>query len=97
MLTAQEYIRYDELSALSAHCRISSADDTKEEAADKFIAALSELLDRCGLEKGCHLIKEKDYKKLTRMIDADSINYSPSRTLSDSEIMMLLDRIRRGY
>lgn len=31
------------------------------------------------------------------MIDADSINYSPSCTFSDSEIRMLLDQIRRGY
>lgn len=30
-------------------------------------------------------------------IDADSINYSPSRTLTDSEIRMLLDQIRRGF
>ena len=43
------------------------------------------------------LLDEKDYDRLTAMIDADSINYSPSRTFSDSEIRMLLDQIRRGY
>ncbi|MCR4991897.1 MAG: hypothetical protein K6A45_02525 [Lachnospiraceae bacterium] len=31
------------------------------------------------------------------VIDADSINYSPSRTFTDSEIRMLLDQIRRGF
>lgn len=31
------------------------------------------------------------------VIDADSINYSPSRTLTESEIKMLLDQIRRGF
>ena len=31
------------------------------------------------------------------LIDADSVNYSPSCTFSDGEIKMLLDQIRRGY
>ena len=97
MITAQEYLRYEEMASLAVHCGIATEEDAKEEASDKLIATLADLLDRCGLEKNCALIKEKDYKKLTRMIDADSINYSPSRTFSDSEIMMLLDRIRRGY
>lgn len=34
--------------------------------------------------------------KLVKMIDADSINYSPSRTFTDSEVRMILDQIRRG-
>ena len=59
--------------------------------------ALKDLLDTCGLEKGCPPLDEKDYDRLTNMIDADSINYSPARTFSDSEIRMLLDQIRRGY
>lgn len=45
----------------------------------------------------CTALREEDYDKLVGMIDADSINYSPSRTFSDSEIRMLLDQIRRGY
>jgi hypothetical protein len=52
---------------------------------------------KCGLEKGCDLLNTSDYDQLTEMIDADSINYSPSRTLTDSEIKMLLDQIRRGF
>ena len=71
--------------------------DGREAAADKLILALKALLDKCGLEKGCPPLDEKDYDRLTNMIDADSINYSPSRTFSDSEIRMLLDQIRRGY
>ncbi len=47
--------------------------------------------------KLCALLSDSDYDKLTRMIDADSVNYSPSITLTDSEIRMLLDQIRRGY
>lgn len=66
------------------------------EAAGKMIGTLRALLNRCGLEKQCAELREEDYPKLVRMIDADSINYSPSRTLSDREITTLLDRIRKG-
>lgn len=61
------------------------------------ILEIGQLLDRCGLEKGCDLIKADDFEKLTKMINADSINYSPSRTFTDNEIRMLLDQIRRGF
>ena len=66
-------------------------------AADRFILETAGLLEMCGLEKSCDLLKTEDFDKLVKMIDADSINYSPSRTLSDNEIRMLLDQIRRGY
>ena len=82
---------------MARFCRLADEGDGEEAAADRLIEALKKLLDRCGLEKGCALLREKDYDKLTRMIDADSINYSPSRTLTDVEIRMLLDQIRRGY
>ncbi|MBR6404652.1 MAG: iron-containing alcohol dehydrogenase [Lachnospiraceae bacterium] len=94
---AQENERYEELAALAAHCGIASDADPVEQAADKMLLSLRELLDLCGLERGCSALSENDYEELTRLIDADSINYSPSRTLSDSEIRMLLDQIRRGY
>ncbi len=97
VVSAQEYARYNEMAKLAKYCRLADGKESAEEAADKLIAALSDLLIKCGLEKGCPLLKEKDYDTLTRMIDADSVNYSPSRTLTDNEIRMLLDRIRRGY
>ena len=97
IIEAQENIRYDELAALAVHCSLADESEPKEQAADKLILALKELLDKCGLERGCSLLSESDYDKLTGMIDADSINYSPSRTFGDSEIRMLLDLIRRGY
>ncbi len=68
-----------------------------EKASDLLLLALKNLLEKCGLEQGCDLLQEKDYEQLTDMINADSINYSPSRTFTDNEIRMLLDQIRRGY
>ncbi len=97
IMAAQEFSRYEEMSALAKYCGIAAEDEAQEAAADKLIAALKALLDRCGLEKGCAALQEADYDKLVRMIDTDSVNYSPSRTLTDNEIRMLLDQIRRGY
>ncbi len=97
IVLAQEHLRYEEMSALAKHCGFADDNDPQDKAADKLISALKNLLDICGLEKGCPLLKEKDYDKLTKMIDADSVNYSPSVTFTDNEIKTLLDQIRRGY
>ncbi len=94
---AQENLRYEEMAALAEHCNLTSEDDTVEQAADKLILAFRNLLDRCGLEHGLPALQECDYQELIKMIDNDSINYSPSKTFTDSEIRMLLDQIRRGF
>ncbi|MBQ7727594.1 MAG: iron-containing alcohol dehydrogenase [Clostridia bacterium] len=97
IISAQEHLRYEEMADLARYCGMASETDPAETAADKLIGSLKDLLDLCGLEKGCELLKEKDYDKLTKMINADSINYSPSRTFTDDDIKTLLDQIRRGY
>lgn len=86
----------DKLAKLSAYCGFSKETEDKAAAVDRFIAALEDLLKTCGFERGCDLIDEKDYKKLTRMINSDSVNYSPPKTLSNKEIVRLLDEIRKG-
>ena len=86
----------DKLAKLSIYCGFSNETVDKVAGADRFITALEELLKNCGIERSCDLIDEKDYKKLTKMINADSINYSPTKTLSDKEIVRLLDEIRMG-
>ncbi len=97
IMEAQENERYNELAELAVHCGVADGDDAPETASDKMILAIKDLLEKCGLEQGCGPLNVTDYDTLTDMINADSINYSPSRTLTDSEIRMLLDQIRRGY
>lgn len=98
VIKAQENQRYAELAALHVHCHPDAWKKTDEvAAADKLILELEDLLVRCGLENGCSLLEVKDYDQLVKMINADSINYSPSRTFTDYEIRMLLDQIRRGF
>ena len=100
VVKAQENQRYGRLAELFFHCHpcngtVDVSDDVA--AADRFLMEVGNLLDRCGLEKSCSLLKAEDFGRLVKMINADSINYSPSRTLTDSEIRMILDQIRRGF
>ena len=97
VIAAQENQRYEEMAALAVYCGLAEASCPEDRASDLLILALKKLLEDCGLEQGCAQLQEQDYERLTDMINADSINYSPSRTLTDSEIRMLLDQIRRGY
>ena len=102
VVKAQENQRYDRLAELYDHCHPEAGSMPEEErldevAADRMLAELDAFLDRCGLERGCSLLQVNDYDQLVKMIDADAINYSPSRTFTDHEIRMLLDQIRRGF
>jgi len=102
VVKAQENQRYDRLADLYFHCHPGEGNpavdtDGDASAADRFLLEIGNLLDRCGLEKGCGMLRADDFGKLVKMINADSINYSPSRTLTDSEIRMILDQIRRGF
>ena len=86
----------DRLAALAVSCSLADPGDDRRAAVDKLFSALKALLDRCGLEHGCSAVREEDYPQLVKMIDADSVNYSPPKTLGDGEIRTLLDAIRKG-
>lgn len=96
VMTAQRDECLDALAVLAVYCGFAEAADEPDTAADKMFAALRDLLRQCGMEKGCRAIKTGDYHKLTRMIDNDSINYSPPRTFTDREILAILEHIRKG-
>ena len=86
----------DKLAALSVYCGFASDDDDAGEAADKLLYELKKLLITCGFAGGLDKISEGDYPKLVKGINSDSINYSPAKTLTDKEIVYLLDRIRES-
>ena len=96
VLTLQKEACLEPLAALSVYCGCAAEDDPPEDAADRLLEALRQLLERCGLEKGCPALVVQDEARLVQMIDADSINYSPAKTLSDREIRQLLAEIREG-
>ncbi len=92
----QKEICREKLAALSVYCGFAEKDEAPAAAAEKYLEKLTQLLKLCGLQKGCDALKQDDYPKLLKMINADSINYSPSKTLRDEEILALLDQIRKG-
>lgn len=96
VVRAQKEARREVLADLALRCSLAQPGDSPAEAAEKFLEGLEQLLDLCGLEKGCPLIRREDYEQLIRMIDDDSINYSPVKTFTDGEVQKLLEQIRKG-
>lgn len=96
VIREQRRLCADPLGALAVYCGLAKEGEEPLAAAEKLLAALEDLLRRCGLPKGCKPLREEDYHKLSQMIDKDSINYSPPKTFTDTEIIIILDKIRRG-
>ena len=96
VLEHQKDVSMEPLAELAAYCGLTAPGDSPQVAGEKMLAALKNLLDACGLEKGCPAIQPEDYEALVRLIDADSINYSAPKTFTDKEIEAILDRIREG-
>ena len=96
VVRAQRGVCAEKLAALSVFCGFADEHDSHPAAIDRLITALRQLLRHCGLPKGCAALREQDYKKLTRLINFDSINYSPSKTFTDEEIHRLLEQIAKG-
>ena len=96
VMCAQKDVCAEKLAALSAYCGFADETDEPSAAADKFIARLAKLMKDCGVEGGFDNLDEGDRETLVRMIDNDSINYSPPKTFTDNEIVAILDRIGRG-
>ena len=79
---------------LARYCHLvdDSADD--QEAANRFLETIRELIVTCGLDQLEPPVKPSDYEELTRMIVKDSINYSAPMTFSDEDIVKVLERIK---
>ena len=96
ILLAQEDLCQDQLAALAVHCSLADEQDASQAASDKLIVAIWKLIDLCGLPKGCNQLQESDFPRLCRMIDIDSINYSPPKTFTDAEVTYLLELVKKG-
>ena len=60
------------------------------------IKKVEKITPEMALNDIVYLMMQEEYKKLTNMINADSINYSPPKTLSNKEIVRLLNEIKNG-
>ena len=92
-------LKYQKAACLSKYAMMARycqlADDRTDDrhAADKFLQAVSDLIVTCGLDKLESPVQPADYEELTRMIAADSINYSAPMTFSNEDTQRVLEQL----
>ena len=95
-------LKYQKAACLSKYAMMARycqlADDHTDDriAADKFLQAISDLIVTCGLDKLASPVQPADYEELTRLIAADSINYSAPMTFSNEDIRIVLEQLVIG-
>ena len=78
---------------MARYCQLADDHTDDRHAADKFLQAVYNLIISCDLDKLESPVQPADYEELTRMITADSINYSAPMTFSEEDIRRVLERV----
>jgi alcohol dehydrogenase class IV len=79
---------------MARYCHLADDHTDDRHAADNFLQAVSDLIVTCGLDKLKSPVQPADYEELTRMIAADSINYSAPLTFSNEDIVRVLEAMK---
>ncbi len=93
VLKYQKAACLSKFAMMARYCRLVDDHVDDRHAADKFLQAISDLIVTCGLDKLESPVQPADYEELTRMIAADSINYSAPVTFSDEDIRKVLEQL----
>ena len=88
-----EHVCAERIAVMARYCGFADDTCSDEEAAIVFVERLAALIRLCEFDFKPGFIPQEDYKELIHMIDSDSINYSPPKTLTDGEIRQLLEEI----
>ena len=80
-------------AVMARYCGLATEKTDHQEAAERFLKAIEDLIVTCGLNRLVSPVKASDYEELTRMIAADSINYSAPITMSNEDILHILQSI----
>ena len=80
-------------AVMARYCGLATEKTDNQEAAERFLKAIEDLMITCGLNELESPVKVSDYEELTRMIAADSINYSAPITMSNEDIEQILRSI----
>ena len=75
---------------MARYCGLATEKTDSQEAAELFLKAIADLIATCGLDKLELPVHAADYGELTRLIAADSINYSAPMTFSNEDIEQVL-------
>ena len=79
---------------LARYCQFADESTGDDEAADRFLQAVAQLIEDCGMDKLTAPVKESDFEELTHMIAKDSINYSAPMTFSNEDIRKVLEKLK---
>ena len=93
VLEYQQEVCMTKYAMLARYCHLVDDSTDDQEAANRFLETIRELIVTCGLDKLAPPVKPADYEELTRMIVKDSINYSAPMTFSDEDIVKVLGRV----
>ena len=77
------------LAMTADYCGLANENEPPEVAADKLLNAIGELIANCDISTRIE-IPESDKKSLIRMIEADSISYTPPVVMRKEEIQQRL-------
>ena len=83
------------LAELSRYCGLGDNAMSDNDASDKLLDAIGELIELCGFESRKGMIAKEDYKSLAHAIAWDSINYAPPIVMSNKQITTVLDEINQ--
>ena len=78
---------------MARYCGLADVHTDDNDAAERFLKAVEELIAICGLDKLEHPVQPADYEELTHLIAADSINYSAPMTFSNEDIVKVLEMV----
>lgn len=78
---------------MARYCGLATEKTDNQEAAERFLKAIADLIVTCGLDQLESPVKACDHEELTKMIAKDSINYSAPFTFSEKDIEQVLQSI----
>ena len=78
---------------LARYCGLASEDTVDDEAAERFLQSVRDLMVKCGMDRIESPVRRCDHEALVPLIAADSINYSSPVTLSNDQIRQVLETV----
>ena len=93
VLEFQKSVCLKKYATLARYCSIADTNTPDEEAADRFLQTVRQLMAQCGMDAIVSPVRLCDHEELIPMIATDSINYSSPITLSNNEIKQILNSV----
>ena len=93
VLEFQKSVCLKKYATLARYCSIADTNTPDEEAADRFLQTVRQLMTQCRMDAIVSPVRLCDHEELIPMIATDSINYSSPITLSNNEIKQILNSV----